>query len=433
MHDLQALRKNPQEYDRNWQRRGLSAQTPVILALDEQRRGLQTQLQQLQQQRNEKSKEIGVLKAKGGGAQGAMDAVATMKTQMAELEVREQEVAAQLNDVLSALPNLLAEDVPDGRDESMNVEVRKFGDPARRNDNPDHVDIGERLGMLDFAVAAKVAGARFSVVHSGLARLERALAQFMLDTHTQEHGYTEVNPPLLVNDDAMYGTTQLPKFRDDQFGTTDGRWLIPTSEVVLTNLVREEILDAGQLPLRLTAYTPCFRKEAGSAGRDTRGMIRQHQFYKVEMVSIVRPEDSEAEHQRMVACAENILKKLELPFRTMMLCAGDTGFAARKTYDLEVWLPAQNKFREISSCSNCGDMQARRMQARSRVKGDKATEFVHTLNGSGVAVGRALVAVMENYYDAAAGTLMVPEALRPYMGGIKEIEALPQALIKAGG
>jgi len=316
----------------------------------------------------------------------------------------------------------VADDVPDGKDENDNVEIRTYGAPKQSNAIvPDHVEIGEALGMMDFEAAAKVAGTRFVVNKNGIAKLQRALAQFMLDTHTTEHGFTEIDPPLLVNSEVMYGTTQLPKFRDDQFETTDGRWLIPTAEVVLTNLVREEILDEAQMPLRFTAMTPCFRKEAGSAGKDTRGIIRQHQFYKVEMVSIVRPEDSEAEHQRMVECAENILKKLELPFRTIVLCAGDAGFASRKTYDIEVWVPSQNKFREISSCSNCGDIQSRRMKSRFKRAGAKDTEFVHTLNGSGVAVGRALVAVMENYYDPTDGGIFVPKVLQPYMGGLTKI------------
>ncbi|HAJ90942.1 MAG TPA: serine--tRNA ligase [Rhodospirillaceae bacterium] len=422
MHDLKSLRDNPAAFDANWARRGLPPQTPAILELDEKRRKLQTELQTAQSRRNEASKEIGTVKSKGGDAGALMAEVASLKDKMATLEIQEKEVADQLTDVLSALPNMVADDVPDGEDENSNVEVRIFGTPKKSNSAvPDHVAIGEALGMMDFDAAAKVAGARFSVNKGGIARLHRALAQLMLDTHTTEHGYTEVDPPLLVNDEVMYGTTQLPKFRDDQFGTTDGRWLIPTSEVVLTNLVRDEILENFEEPIRMTAMTPCFRKEAGSAGRDTRGIIRQHQFYKVEMVSITRPEDSEAEHQRMTECAENILKKLELPFRTIVLCSGDMGFAARKTYDLEVWVPSQEKFREISSCSNCGDIQSRRMKARFKRPGAKDTEFVHTLNGSGLAVGRALVAVMENYYDPEDGGIFVPKALLPYMGGVTKI------------
>ncbi len=422
MHDIKALRDNPTAFDTNWARRGLPPQTPAILALDEKRRALQTELQTAQSRRNEASKEIGAVKSKGGDASELMTEVANLKDRMAILEDQEKTVADELTNILSALPNMIASDVPDGADEHDNVEIRTFGTPKNPNTAiPDHVAIGEALGLMDFEAAAKVAGARFSVNKGGIAKLHRALGQLMLDTHTMEHGYTEIDPPLLVNSDVMYGTTQLPKFRDDQFETTDGRWLIPTAEVVLTNLVRDEILEDFETPIRMTAMTPSFRKEAGSAGKDTRGIIRQHQFYKVEMVSITRPEDSEAEHQRMLDCAENILKKLELPFRTIVLCSGDMGFASRKTYDIEVWVPSQQKFREISSCSNCGDIQSRRMKARFKRAGAKDTEFVHTLNGSGLAVGRTLVAVMENYYDPADGGIFVPKALLPYMGGVTKI------------
>ena len=422
MHDIKALRENPTSYDANWARRGLSPQTSDIIIFDEKRRALQTELQAAQNRRNEASKEIGMAKSKGGDATELMAEVANLKDRMAILEEQERETAQKLNDILSALPNMIAGDVPDGVDEHDNIELRTYGKPKNPNaDVPDHVAIGETLGMMDFEAAAKVAGTRFVVNKNGIAKLQRALGQFMLDVHTIEHGYTEIDPPLLVNSDVMYGTTQLPKFRDDQFETTDGRWLIPTAEVVLTNLVREEILENFEEPIRLTAMTPCFRKEAGSAGKDTRGIIRQHQFYKVEMVSITRPEDSEAEHQRMTQCAENILKKLELPFRTIVLCAGDMGFAARKTYDIEVWVPSQNKYREISSCSNCGDIQSRRMKTRFKRPNAKDTEFVHTLNGSGVAVGRALVAVMENYYDPTDGGIFVPKVLLPYMNGVTKI------------
>jgi seryl-tRNA synthetase len=422
MHDLKSLRENPAAFDKNWARRGLSPQTPAILELDEQRRKLQTELQVAQNKRNSTSKEVGVLKSKGQDATEIMKEVTNLKFLIEEYEKRESEIADKLNDILSAIPNLIADDVPDGQDENDNIELRKFGTPKNPNAvTPDHVAIGETLGMMDFESAAKVAGTRFVVNKAHIARLHRALAQLMLDTHTTEHGYTEIDPPLLVSSDVMYGTAQLPKFRDDQFETTDGRWLIPTSEVVLTNLVREEILENFEVPIRMTAMTPCFRKEAGSAGKDTRGIIRQHQFYKVEMVSITRPEDSEAEHQRMTECAENILKKLELLFRTIVLCAGDMGFGARKTYDIEVWVPSQQKYREISSCSNCGDFQARRMKARFKRPGSKDTEFVHTLNGSGLAVGRALVAVMENYYDPTDGGIFIPIALQPYMGGVTKI------------
>lgn len=422
MFDLKDIRNRPAEYDANWARRGLEPQTPAILELDAKRRAVQTELQELQNERNTKSKEIGAIKAKGGDADSIMSEVNAMKDKIAELEVSETEFANELNAILSSIPNQLSDETPNGADEDENVEIRKFKDtPSVIDGHPDHVEIGERLGLMDFEAAAKVAGSRFVVLKGALARLDRALAQMMLDTHTMEHGYTEIQPPLLVSSDVMYGTTQLPKFEDDQFQTTDGRWLLPTSEVVLTNLVREEILENFTAPLRFTAYTPCYRKEAGSAGRDTRGMIRQHQFYKVEMVSITRPEDSVAEHERMVGCAETILKKLDLPFRTMVLCSGDTGFAAMKTYDLEVWIPAQGKYREISSCSNCGDIQARRMNARYRSEGGKGTEFVHTLNGSGLAVGRTLVAVMENYWDELSQSIIVPDVLKPYMGGIEKI------------
>lgn len=422
MHDLKSLRDDPAAYDKNWARRGLAPQTGPILKLDEDRRALQTELQAVQQRRNEVSKEVGAVKAKGGDAAALMSEVGALKDKMASLEEQEKFLADDLNEILSALPNMVAADVPDGPDESANVELRRHGSPnVGSNAALDHVAIGERLGLMDFETAAKVAGARMTILKGALARMERALGLFMLDVHTSEHGYTEINPPLLVNSDVMYGTAQLPKFREDQFETTDGRWLIPTAEVVLTNMVRDSILDNFEEPIRLTAMTPCFRKEAGSAGKDTHGIIRQHQFYKVEMVSITRPEDSKAEHERMTACAENILKKLELSFRTIVLCAGDMGFGSQKTYDLEVWVPSQGKYREISSCSNCGDFQARRMRARFKRHGAKETEFVHTLNGSGLAVGRTLVAVMENYYDPADGGIFVPKVLQPYMGGLTKI------------
>ncbi len=423
MHDIRAIRENPAQFDKNWARRGVSAQTPEILRLDEERRALQTEIQTLLQKRNEVSKEIGQIKSQKGDASALMDQVAQIKEKAATLEELEKQKAEALDTLLSSLPNQIFDDVPDGPDEEHNVEIRKVGNPALKNDVKDHVDIGENLGMMDFDTAAKISGSRFVVLNAGLARMERAIAQLMLDMHTQEHGYTEVSPPLLVNDQTMYGTAQLPKFADDQFRTTRGDWLIPTAEVSLTNLVADSILDETYMPRRYTAFTPCFRQEAGSAGRDTRGIIRQHQFYKVEMVSIVLPEQSEAEHLRMLNCAENILKKLELPFRTIMLCAGDMGFSSKKTYDIEVWVPSQNKYREISSCSNCGDFQARRMKARFKRPGAKETEFVHTLNGSGLAVGRTLVAIMENYYDPTDGGVFVPKALQPYMGGLTKITA----------
>lgn len=423
MHDIAAIRKDSAAYDKNWARRGLSAQTPDILKLDADRRAVQTEMQELQNLRNTKSKEIGAIKGKGGDATDLMNEVAAMKDRMAELETKEATLAESLNQHLASLPNMLDDDTPDGKDENDNREVRKVGEPKKLNSKtPEHFEIGEALGMMDFETAAKMSGSRFTIMHSGLARLERALAQFMLDTHTMEHGYTEVSPPLLVRDNALYGTGQLPKFAEDLFRTTSDHWLIPTAEVSLTNIVADMIIDGDEdLPRRYTAHTPCFRSEAGAAGKDTRGMIRQHQFYKVEMVSITTPDQSVAEHERMTQCAENILKKLELPFRTISLCTGDIGFGSRKTYDIEVWLPGQERYREISSCSNCGDFQARRMKARFRKKGEKDTQFLHTLNGSGLAVGRALIAVMENYYDPADGGVFVPKALKPYMGGIEKL------------
>lgn len=423
MHDIKAIRQDPAAFDKAMARRKLPAQSTAILKLDEARRGVQTELQTLQTTRNEKSKEIGQIKSKGGDAGALMDEVNAIKDKMTDLEEKERILADELNTILSSLPNVQAADIPDGDGEEQNVEVRKSAlEPKRNNsDAKDHTDIGEALGMMDFETAAKMSGSRFVLMHSGLARLERALAQFMLDTHTIEHGYTEVSPPILVNDKTMFGTGQLPKFKDDQFQTTRGDWLVPTAEVPLTNIVAEEIVDEESLPRRYTAFTPCFRQEAGAAGKDTKGMIRQHQFYKVEMVSITKPEDSEAEHQRMTQCAENILKKLEIPYRTIVLCTGDAGFTSYKTYDIEVWLPGQNRYREISSCSNCQDFQARRMNARYRPKGEKNTVFVHTLNGSGLAVGRALIAVLENYYDPTDGGVFVPTVLKPYMGGLEKI------------
>jgi seryl-tRNA synthetase len=421
MHDIKYIRENPEKFDKSMARRGLKPQSPVILKLDEERRGVQTELQKLQSERNEKSQKIGEIKKAKGDAQDLMEEVASIKSRMGDLELEEGQIAEELTELLSTLPNILADDVPDGTDEKGNVEVRKQGEPKRTNDIKDHVDIGEALGMMDFETAAKLSGSRFVILEKGLARLERALAQFFLDTHTQEHGYTEISAPLLVNDKTMYGTGQLPKFADDQFKTTRGDWLIPTSEVSMTNIVADMIVDEETLPRRYTAFTPCFRQEAGAAGKDTRGMIRMHQFYKVELVSVTRPEDSEAEHERMTSCAEKVLNKLGLATRTIMLCSGDTGFGARKTYDIEVWLPGQNAYREISSCSNCWDFQARRMNARTRAKGAKENRFVHTLNGSGVAVGRALIAVLENYYDPSDGGVFIPDVLKPYMGGLTKI------------
>ncbi|SNS77022.1 seryl-tRNA synthetase [Sphingomonas laterariae] len=423
MHDIRAIRENPAAFDTGLARRGLEPHSAAILALDEKRRALTTELQTMQTRRNEASKAIGQAKAQKDEATATalMAEVAQIKERMPAVEVEEQEAGVALDAILAALPNIPADDVPDGVDEEQNQEVATWGTPNSFAFEPrEHADIGPALG-LDFESAAAISGARFAVLKGGIARLNRALGQFMLDVQTLEHGHTEIAPPLLVRDEAAFGTTQLPKFREDLFQTTDGRWLIPTAEVSLTNLVREQILDEAQLPLRFTALTPCFRSEAGAAGRDTRGMIRQHQFDKVELVTIATPEQSEAEHERMVDAAEAILERLGLPYRRVLLCTGDMGFAARKTYDLEVWLPGQGKYREISSVSNCGDFQARRMNARFRAAGEtKGTRLVHTLNGSGLAVGRTLVAVLENYQEAD-GSVRIPEALRPYMGGIEKL------------
>ena len=421
MHDLKSIRENPAAFDAALARRGWAAVTPELLDLDTRRRAAQTELQELQTRRNHVSREIGIARGKGGDADALMAQVADIKERMTTLEGVDRDLGEALDQRLAEIPNLPGEDVPVGEDETGNQEIARWGEPRVFDFPPrQHFELGEALGQMDFARAAKLSGARFTVLHGGLARLDRALAAFMLDTHTAEFGYTEVIPPTLVNDATMYGTGQLPKFADDLFRTTDGRWLIPTSEVPLTNLTADEILDEEALPLRWTAHTLCFRSEAGSAGRDTRGIIRQHQFHKVELVSIVHPDRSEEEHLRMTRCAEVILERLGLPYRKLLLCTGDMGFGARKTYDLEVWLPGQGAFREISSCSNCGDFQARRMKTRFRSKGEKGTRFVHTLNGSGLAVGRTLVAVLENYQQAD-GSIAVPEVLRPYMGGLEII------------
>ena len=421
MHDLKSIRENPAAFDAALARRGWAAVTPELLDLDTRRRAAQTELQELQTRRNQVSREIGIARGKGGDADALMAQVADIKERMTTLEGVDRDLGEALDQRLAESPNLPGEDVPVGEDETGNQEIARWGEPRVFDFPPrQHFELGEALGQMDFARAAKLSGARFTVLHGGLARLDRALAAFMLDTHTAEFGYTEVIPPTLVNDATMYGTGQLPKFADDLFRTTDGRWLIPTSEVPLTNLTADEILDEEALPLRWTAHTLCFRSEAGSAGRDTRGIIRQHQFHKVELVSIVHPDRSEEEHLRMTRCAETILERLGLPYRKLLLCTGDMGFGARKTYDLEVWLPGQGAFREISSCSNCGDFQARRMKTRFRSKGEKGTRFVHTLNGSGLAVGRTLVAVLENYQQAD-GSIAVPEVLRPYMGGLEII------------
>ncbi len=423
MLDLKWIRDHPEPFDRALCRRGLPAMAAEVLAVDRRRREAETRLQELQQRRNAASQQIGRAKAAGADASALMAEVASLKdaTQRAETAAAAAEKA--LNDLLAGVPNLPAADVPDGQDPGANALLRthgeppRFGFPARQ-----HYELGEALGLMDFEAAALLSGARFVVLKGALARMERALAAFMLDLHTREFGYTEILPPALVRDAAVFGVGQLPKFADDLFATTNGYWLIPTAEVPLTNLAAGRILDAGELPLRFTAHTPCFRAEAGAAGKDTRGMLRQHQFSKVELVSIVRPDQSAAEHERMTACAEEVLKRLGLPYRVVLLCTGDMGFAAQKTYDIEAWLPGQGAYREISSCSNCGDFQARRMKARFRGAGDKATHFVHTLNGSGLAIGRTIIAILENC-QRADGSVAVPEVLRPYMGGLQSIAA----------
>jgi len=489
MHDIKWIREHPDDFDRALRRRGLSAESAKLVALDEQRRAAIQKTESLQARRNAASKEIGAAKKNKdeAAAQALMAEVAQLKDAIPALEAEEKKFSAELNAVLAAIPNLPADEVPDGADETGNVEHHHFG--AKRNypfQPKQHFELGEALGFMDFETAAKLSGARFVVLKSGLARMERAIGQFMVDLHATEHGYQEIAPPLIVRDEVMYGTAQLPKFKDDQFETTlklfetsdarinregpdnswhirdlvkiddeaarksfeivlarypdahwkmsmpdsDGRltltafntgWLIPTAEVPLTNLVRESIREEAELPLRFTAYTPCFRAEAGAAGKDTRGMIRQHQFNKVELVSITTPEQSKDEHERMLSCAEAVLRKLDLHYRVVTLCTGDMGFASQKTYDIEVWLPGQGMYREISSCSNCGDFQARRMDARYRTKEGRAVRHVHTLNGSGTAVGRALIAIMENYQDEG-GRSAVPDALRSYMGGMKVVE-----------
>ncbi|WP_025200887.1 serine--tRNA ligase [Brucella ovis] len=424
MLDIKWIRENPETLDKALAKRGAAPLSSELIALDEKRREHVGKVQAAQERRNAASKEIGkAMAAKDMGTAEKLKAeVGELKDFLAHAEEDERCLSKELSDALSTIPNIPLDDVPLGKDESDNVELRRIGNPHNFSFQPkEHFELGEALGYMDFERAAKLAGARFTVLKGPLARLERALGQFMLDLHTTEHGYTEVMPPLMVRDEAVYGTGQLPKFSEDLFRTTDGRWLIPTAEVPLTNLVAEEIVDMKGLPLRFTALTPCFRSEAGSAGRDTRGMLRQHQFLKVEMVSITDAESSVAEHERMTACAEEVLKRLGLPFRTVVLCTGDMGFGAQRTYDIEVWLPGQNTYREISSCSTCGDFQGRRMNARYRPEGEKSTRFVHTLNGSGVAVGRALIAVMENYQQED-GSIHIPEALQPYMGGLTRIE-----------
>ena len=471
MHDMRAIRENPEAFDEGLRRRGLGSRAESLIALDEKRRAAILALQRAQERRNAASKQIGAAMARKDSvaAEDFRAEVAEVKAKMPQLEAEEREAAAALESELAAIPNLPADDTPDGKDESDNVELRRWGarpELGGMNKAREHFEIGEALGLMDFETAAKLSGARFVVLKGALARLERALEQFMLDLHTNEHGYTEVSPPVLVRDAALFGTAQLPKFEDDQFWAFGGELLgelgvaagelfrappeeevdrleretaqmvivgrqhrirknrfglIPTAEVPLTNLVRESIIDEKTLPLRFTAGTLSFRAEAGAAGKDTRGMIRQHQFRKVELVSITTPEQSRDEHERMTASAEEVLKRLGLHYRVMALSTGDLGFASQKTYDLEVWLPGQGRFREISSCSICGDFQARRMNARCKAADAKSTRFVHTLNGSGVAVGRALVAVLENYQQPD-GSVAIPDVLRPYMGGLKRIE-----------
>jgi seryl-tRNA synthetase len=474
MHDIKWIRENPDAFDHALKRRGLAPEAARLVAIDERRRAAIVKVEQAQARRNAASKEVGAAKkAKDeAAAQALMAEVAALKNAIPALEAEEKQISRELEDGLAQIPNLPLDEVPDGADEHSNVEHHKFGakrDYPFTNKLKQHFELGEALGQMDFETAAKLSGSRFVVLKKGLARMERALGQFMLDLHTNEHGYTEVAPPLLVRDEVMFGTAQLPKFEDDQFQThrrfttaerqefklrmepiaqkmvdeakrgleepstraefdqainsltsAAAYWLIPTAEVPLTNLVRESILDEAELPLRFTALTPCFRAEAGAAGKDTRGMIRQHQFTKVELVSITTPESSRDEHERMLSCAEEVLRRLDLRYRVVTLCTGDMGFASQKTYDIEVWLPGQNLFREISSCSVCGEFQARRMAARYRTKEGRQVRHVHTLNGSGVAVGRALIAVMETYQQAD-GSVAAPDALQSYMGGIKMI------------
>ncbi|WP_034158413.1 serine--tRNA ligase [Sphingomonas sp. ERG5] len=424
MHDIRLIRENPEAFDAALAKRGLSPHAAELVSLDERRRALITEAQAGQARRNEASKAIGAAKAAKDEATATtlMAEVAILKERLPAIEAEEKELGEALHRQLAAIPNLPLADVPQGADEEDNALVHDRGTPPTFSFAPkEHDAIGPALG-LDFETGAAMSGARFTLVRGAAAKLHRALGQFMLDTLAGEHGYEQVIPPLLVRDEVMFGTGQLPKFAEDSFRTTDGRWLIPTSEVSLTNIVREKILSEAELPLRLTALTPCFRSEAGSAGRDTRGFIRQHQFEKVEMVSIVTPEASEAEHERMTACAEGLLDALGLPFRRMKLCTGDMGFSAARTYDLEVWLPGQARYREISSCSTCTDFQARRMNARYRPEGEKATRFVHTLNGSGLAVGRTLVAVFENYQQED-GSVAIPDVLQPYLKGLNRLEA----------
>ena len=420
MHDIKFIKEAPQEFDLNLGRRGILPQSTVILELDERLRHAQTTLQDLQSKRNSLAKQIGTLKAKGEDASHLLATGEEIKNSLPQYETLLAELEQNLHKILSTLPNLLQEDVPNGETEEQNVEIKREGTPKLFPNSKQHFELGENLQMMDFATATKISGARFVILKDDLALMERALANFMLDIHTQQWGYTEVSVPYLVKEEAMFGVGQLPKMDQESFLTREGFRLIPTAEVSLTNMVADMIVDEEELPLRFTAYSPCFRSEAGSAGRDTRGMIRLHQFSKVELVSITRPQDSNAEHERMLICAESILQKLELPYRIMSLCSGDIGFSARKTYDIEVWLPGQNCYREISSCSNCGEFQARRMAARYKELTSRKNKYVHTLNGSGLAVGRTMVAILENYQNED-GSIAVPAALRSYMNGIEKI------------
>jgi seryl-tRNA synthetase len=423
MHDIKFIRDNPEAFDRGLARRGLPPVSADILRLDQAKRDHLQKLQDAQARRNAVSKEVGEAMKAGDKARAEelKKEVGTLKDFIASGEETERALSKQIADALAVIPNIPLDDVPDGKDEHDNKELRRWGAAPQFSFAPrQHFEIGEALGMMDFETASKLSGARFVILNGPLARLERALAQFMLALHTRENGYEEIYAPYMLRDEAMYGVGQLPKFAEDLFRTTTGHWLIPTAEASLTNLVRERIVAESELPIRMTAYTPCFRAEAGAAGKDTRGMIRQHQFSKVELVSITTSEQAAAEHERMTACAEEVLKRLNLHYRTIVLCTGDMGFGSRMTYDIEVWLPGQNTFREISSCSQFGEFQARRMEARHRSEDGKGTRYVHTLNGSGLAVGRTMVAILENYQNAD-GSVTIPEALRPFMDGIERI------------
>ncbi len=423
MLDLRWIRENPDEFDAALARRKFEPMSAQVIELDEKRRHLQTELQTAQARRNEAAKAIGKAKSAGEDADTLIKEVASLKSSVQQMEADERDFAAQMDELLSGLPNILKDDVPDGDDEDQNVELRTYGEIPKFSFKPkEHYELGADLGLMDFETAAKLSGSRFVVNKGALAKLERALAAFMIDVHTNEKGYEEVSPPVIVRGNALFGTGQLPKFEEDLYKLDTGSYLIPTAEVSLTNLVNDSIVSEADLPLRYTAHTLCFRSEAGSAGKDTAGMLRQHQFAKVEMVSITTPEQSADEHERMTACAEDILQRLGLSYRLVVLCSGDTGFGARKTYDIEVWLPGQDAFREISSCSVCDDFQARRMKARYRPTDSKKPQFVHTLNGSGLAVGRTMIAVMENYQQED-GSIVIPEVLRPYMGGMDVIKA----------